>query len=228
MFPIVFATVIRRYGWRGSLLVNSALCLNIMMLGALYRPLPLSAKRELEKRAAAGKGRKLPWHAKAKLLLHLFNIVMWSMAVTVYFVMIIEVGLSIGLRVKEAAKMVALFGLSTTLSRLLTATTAGLSFVNRPLAYNVSTIGHGIVTPLFLLAKNKLAFGLLSATFGWFYGIKFCLMTSITADLFGVENLLIIAGLNAFAGGVGCILGPPIAGTFTIMYLLKAVQKVVF
>lgn len=218
-FPVFMSRMVKNFGWAGSLLIVSCCAMQIIVCAALYRPLPREAQLEMQRRASR-KGKTLTRKAKLKLLLHLFNIICWSMGTTVYFVMIIEFAKTKALTLADAAKMISLFGLCTTISRVVTACCAGFKWLNRMMLYNIGTIGHGVITMLYLTASGWLSFALWSALFGWFYGIKFCLMTSVTTDMFGVENLLIVAGLNAFSGGIGALSGPPIGGA-----LLDATQK---
>lgn len=211
VFPPFYAKMIKNYGWQGSMLILSGVCLQVVVLGALFRQLPSDTRREFRRQQRVT-GHAFSERNRIKISLHAVNILMCYIGSYIVFVLSVDFGKSEEMPVETVVALYGLVGAMNVISRLLIAPLVGKSWFNRPLVYTVFCGLQAITGGLFFLGTNVLTFCVLCILFGIFYGVFYGLLTAVNTDIFGIENLLTVEGIVALFAGFGSITGPYVGG----------------
>lgn len=217
---LVFAPLLRllvsTYGWRGSLLITSGLCLQSVVFGALLRPLPIQQnnnKFHSSNDFGIAQLCHLSLLRDLKFIVFLLNNILWNVGSLVLLVIMTAYAESQGVTRTNSALLVSLVGLFSTLGRVIIGVTAGHKRCSNFIVFVVSTTMTGVFIALFPSGRDFLVLAIFSASYGLFFGLQLGVLAVVTTELFGVSRLTSAYGYLMFGNGTGALLGPPLAGS---------------
>lgn len=207
MAPIA-AALIARFGWRTTDVILG-ICASLMLLGCaavMKRPPVHVAPAEFR----IGEALRSPAFA----ILYLSSMLS-SMALFVPFVFLPAFARDHGASEVAAATLVGLIGGSSVIGRMGLGAIADRLGVIRlyMLCFLVVSLSYG----LWLVASTYAALVIFAIVMGVGYGGWVALSPAVMAELYGIQRLGTILGAFYTGGGVGALLGPPVAG-FMIEY----------
>lgn len=207
IFTVVFNKTIEIYGWRGSMLLNGGIALNLVLCGALMRPLPLTSS-----------GKSLICDVTllldVRMLMFAASTILWSLGTTPVFILSSDYLKERGIEHDKAVFLITIIAIANLPGRLLAGVTAFIPYskYTNLWVYTVSILGYALATMLFNTGGTCAVFYLYGAIFGFLFGIQIGANVNVIIDCFGIKKLSNIYGYLAFAEGIGKIAGPPIAG----------------
>lgn len=215
--PIAAVSIIEKFGLAGSFLVFGGLCLNIIAAGALFRPLPTAAKEEIRQRKQTD-GNLVSVCEISKLILSGTNIMLYKFGAGIVLTFAVKYATEQGLSTLRAAQLYSSLQISSICTRLLLLLVTGRSWFRHHLAYNIGTCIQGLTAFLFLLVRSPAVFSICCCLFGIAIGTKRGINTVVYADLFGVQNILLVEGICAMCFGIGIVVAGPSAGKFMMFF----------
>ena len=249
VFPPIIYALERTYGWRGTLLILAGVCLNALVLFAVYRPPQMknSGSQVLDVEAkpinalnalTSNEETALKKSNVCKVLITLMKrnficLQFHTLSLTFsFFLIYTHLGayvLSIGFSESDVVKIYAVVGVSATISRSLSGCIAQLPGVNIFAFTSAATVICAVATFLFPLARHLyllylygLAFGALTAPHNALCMpmTSLCVPPSLLPTAFGLLCLSCVPGVAA---------GPPLAGkqTRAIIHKCKLTRKLV-
>ncbi|XP_014681780.1 PREDICTED: monocarboxylate transporter 3-like [Priapulus caudatus] len=213
LFAVVFNKVIVAYGWQGSMLINGAIALNLVLCGVMMRP--LDTKRSPTKMAVFD----LTLLRDVKMFMFALSMICWNVGtITVYFI-VSDYLKEMGVDHDSAIYLLTIIGIANTVGRPLAGVTALVPhwpYANLWL-YTLSILGHGVASILFNVGHSYGVFAFCGILFGFFFGTQLGAIANVIIDLFGMAKFNNSYGYLMFAQGVGIIIGPPIAGAIVVI-----------
>ena len=224
MFSPVLRLLIHTYGWRGAMIITSAICVQAIAIGALLIP----AEHFLPKYVLKQQKQLISTYGKpvsplqtifnvsllrnTKFIIFLANNVLWNIGSLILVVVVADYALQQDISKQHSSYLVSALCLSSLLGRVLIAFIAGCSRCNRFVLFIISTAITGVVITLYPFFHSYVGLMVLSITYGIFFGVQLGLLAVITVELFGIERLTSAYGYLMFGNGTGALMGPPIAG----------------
>lgn len=232
VFGPFFQYLISHYGWRGSFLIMGALGFNMTLLGSLVFPQRkfatqleqetlITSKVELQEEenfqdpvAPVSVVLKNPcgW------LLHL-NSFFWLLATSIVYILLGDYICSKSLE-EYYIYMLSTMGIGDLIGRVLTGPIVEYCRIETIVLNSVSQIVCAACVLSFLFIVDGEEMIVLGLVFGITFGMQSVLQSLTVRSIFGSENLSHIFGINMFFGGIGILIGPPLAGL-----LVEAVQS---
>ncbi|XP_019617991.1 PREDICTED: monocarboxylate transporter 13-like isoform X1 [Branchiostoma belcheri] len=240
-FPPLFQYLMDEYGWKGALLIIGGIMLNIVVAGALIRPLEAYRDRKVENSLGnsrvnesdmeleTGNGKKCftdaanflkEFWAQMNFKVILIPSVALFLASLFIKEFVINVpGLYIIPRAKQlqiedyaAASLLTVSSIADMVSRLAVGAIPDNSRFSRFDQYGLSLCLLGVSNLLFPLAKTYPALVAYAIANGAFYGAFLPMTATCVADLVGPERLPSALGILASIQGFASLAGPPFAG----------------
>ena len=221
--PPIINSLVTYYGWRGCLLILGGFCANIIVCGALYRPLKFTTYIESQKHKTKKKDTELDDHtdcmALSKLILsntsYLLlgvNNILQTFGFAVVYVHLAAYAMTMGISVTQGAMLFSALGVANTIGRIVYGVIAYTTRIDHVLLYGFALATTGLVTmacPIIHsyvgLLCSSVAFGLLSAGYG-------TLLAQNVIIFLSPELLSIGYGYIMVADAIGTLLGGPMAG----------------
>ena len=202
--PILVETLTDVYTWRGSLLIQAAINLNIVVFGAVLFPVAGTKKNANYMEISLLKN----WiFVNFLLYVALFLVGVSVMSVHLSY----TVQTSLGASPKEAALVVSTLGIGGTLGRLIHGIVSKLPKVNA-LAQQMSVFFLlGVLTVLIPFMKAYSLMIVVAAFMGFFQG-ALSVTAVITIYVVGLKSRIAGYGFFNLAAGLGMVSGAPIAG----------------
>ncbi|KAK3577995.1 hypothetical protein CHS0354_013659 [Potamilus streckersoni] len=207
LFPAMIRWLNNLYNWRASILVISALNLNIIVCGALIRPVnTFDYSKEKPKVLDV-----TPFKKKGYWMLSLNNF-LFCCGISAIYIHISAFAEDIGIDEDRSALLISAMGVSNLIGRLLYGILGHYSRQNNIVIYTVSFALAGVTFFIIPSMTSYIGLMIMVILFGLFSGCFGTLLVSILVD---------ILGLHRFANGYGCLLlfeaagqmiGGPIAG----------------
>ena len=209
LVPPLAAWWIELWGWRGAYLGLMTLTLLAAVPAAL-----LLGGRAATRAAAAGTalpGMTLGAAMRSRLFWLMYAVAfLICVGFFVPMVHLVPYAQDVGLSEAQGVSLVSLLGLGSLLGRFLMGSVA----VRLGHARSLVAIGAGLGL-LFLVwwgAQSYWRLAAFAVSFGTLYGGYVALSPAASAELFGLNGLGSILGALYTAGGVGGLIGPPVAG----------------
>lgn len=222
VFPQIFHFLITIYGWRGALMVTSALMLNTCMLGALLYP---NSSRMINYSGSIVKEQEedlqndlnltrtesnLNLLKDVRFLLFFLNCFFSSFGSTAVFILLADYAIDCDINKELSTVLLSIIGLLSTVGRFAM---AGIMHFFKTIKvlhlYTASTLVCGTAVLLIPGSKIFIFFVLFCAIFGFCYGASCSSSPVVAADFFGVERLTRVYSYSLIASGLGGLLGAP-------------------
>lgn len=197
------------------MIISSGVCLQMVVLGALLRPLPKKARLQLRNKNKHSGSHDARFHVQ----LHLYgcSCLLSAMGAYTFLLLAIKFGIEQGLAYNKVVLFFSFLGISCIFCRVFLALVAGLSWFKIDHAYNFTNISMGILLGVTFMVSNEASFATVCIIFGILYGGNYGLRTAVNVEIFGVDNLITVEGDTAVYVGLGSIGGPYLAGKILVI-----------
>ncbi|ESP01443.1 hypothetical protein LOTGIDRAFT_111664 [Lottia gigantea] len=233
--PIVIAYLIEEYTWRGSLIILTGVSLNIMVFGALLRPVPMKAKTKIISKSEVPSissnletvvplpntdDRKMPYLKKLvkyiltdiDFLVYFVNNIFWNMGLGIILALLAEFCVEKGISKIDSAFIVTLNGLGSFVGCLTGGVLSNIKRLNSYYTFALVNVLAGVSLLLMPIFSGIHLYITLSILCGFFIGIILGYLLALLADILGPELFGDGVGVIMIANGLGAFLGPSIAG----------------
>lgn len=224
VFPYLTQTLIARYGLNGTFLILSAIGFQICVFGTIVKPgkTERALQQEATRRRQISKisvCRRLYDDLKIlgniSYLVFCTSIFLWCKALSIVTMYVTEFYHKTGSSMPEAAFLTSLIGIGSIVSRVLTGIAAVDGGIDRKLLYFGSYGVIGILTlTVSVYGTTYWGKAFFSCVFGLYTGGSWTLLSPITVELIGLENLASGFSIEMVFGGLGLLLGPIIGGKY--------------
>ena len=196
------------YTWRGAAVIFGGVSLNACVFAALLRPLP-GITDVHESQALLPDTRLLrEWRLVVFALVEL----LWNIGGAIYLTLLPDFAYTRGLSKYDSGMLLSHLGIGSLIGRLFLAFGTNCRDCNTLLLYIAATFISGVAMFTTISSVNYALFVTCSVVYGSCFGLQAGLAPVITADLFGLERLTAAYGYLLLGDGIGCIIGPPMAG----------------
>nr|XP_014346133.1 PREDICTED: monocarboxylate transporter 13-like [Latimeria chalumnae] len=223
-FSPLFQYLVDTYSWRGGLLILSGMSLNLLVCGALLRPLTLEGdvvsmkEEEEERKGGFAFLRKTSALLDLSLLLHC-PFMTFVMAVTLintgYFVPYVHFvahAQQVGFDEYKSAFLMSVAAITDLIGRLLSGwfSDLGKFQLAHILVTLVSLTGVSII--VIPLGRSYAALLAMSAFYGFFSGAMTPVVFSLLPEIIGITRIYGGLGLFQMIESIGGLLGAPLSG----------------
>ncbi|XP_063428321.1 monocarboxylate transporter 12-like [Mytilus trossulus] len=227
--PILQA-LINQYGLPGAFLVLGAISSNQIVIGSLMRPSDLENKHKMDVKRkrdidmlTSKSNNNISYNLKNLLHLDILSdksfmfcslqYLLWNVPFSILLLHLTNYAVLQGSSKENAALLITYIGISSVFGRIITGLSVGHNGLD-PVMLNFGFNGIvGLLTILFPLYsgtfQGQTVFTIL---FGLYSGGLATMINPLCMELIGVSKLSSGIGTMYFIGGVGYIIGPPIAG----------------
>ncbi|KAM9501820.1 monocarboxylate transporter 13 isoform 1-T4 [Clarias gariepinus] len=230
-FSPLFQYLVQLYGWRGALLILGGLSFNIMVSGALIRPLKPTKVVEKSKSNSVSEG--CMSYFELSLLLHR-GFLTYSLAVTCFnagyfipYVHLVAHSRHVGFSEYQAAFVISSTGVTDIVGRVVAGWASDLRRIR---SIHLLTIWTGLVSLFLLLLPfcsmhgNYAGLLTVSLAYGFCAGAMTPLVFSVVPEIVGMKRMVGALGLLQLIESVGGLLGAPLSGwlrDFTGSYMVS-------
>ncbi|KAJ8254774.1 hypothetical protein GJAV_G00197210 [Gymnothorax javanicus] len=229
-FSPLFQLLVKLYAWRGALLILGGLSLNMMVCGALIRPLPvpkaleqkMGVDREKKKKTSCGSLLKRAIRYLELSLLGERAFLTYALAITLFncgyfvpYVHLVAHSRHAGFSEYQAAFIISATGVTDLVGRVVS---GWLSDLGRLRLLHVLSLWTGltglfmVLLPLGSIEGSYAGLLVVSLLYGFCSGAMTPLVFSAVPDIVGMQRMLGALGLLQLIESVGGLLGPPLSG----------------
>ena len=210
LYPAAIRLLINLYDWRSSLLLIGGVSFNIILFGALVRP--------IERPELSMKDRPIiditPFKKKGYIMLCINNF-LWCCGIAAVYIHLTALAESEGIDADRSAYLISGLGIANLIGRFAYGVLGQQPRVDVIMLYGISFCLGGLCLCVLPFIKAYPGLMCIAVLFGIFSGCFGTLLVSILIELLG---------LHRFANGYGCLLlfeaagqllGGPLAGMYT-------------
>ena len=210
LYPAAIRLLINLYDWRSSLLLIGGVSFNIILFGALVRP--------IERPELSMKDRPIiditPFKKKGYIMLCINNF-LWCCGIAAVYIHLTALAESEGIDADRSAYLISGLGIANLIGRFAYGVLGQQPRVDVIMLYGISFCLGGVCLCVLPFIKAYPGLMCIAVLFGIFSGCFGTLLVSILIELLG---------LHRFANGYGCLLlfeaagqllGGPLAGMYT-------------
>ncbi|XP_033760683.1 monocarboxylate transporter 12-like [Pecten maximus] len=222
VFPFLTQTLVAEYGLQGAFLLLSAVGFQTCVFGAIVAPgrteraLYSEAKRRRQISKTSVCKRlydDLRILNKMSYLIFCVSIFLWCKSLSIVTMFVTDYYHTTGSSMVEAAFLTSLIGIGSIISRVLVGIAAVDGGVDRKLLYFGSYGVIGVFTlTLPFYGTSYWGKACFSSLFGLYTGGSWTLLSPITVELVGLENLASGFSIEMVAAGLGLLTGPIVGG----------------
>lgn len=210
IYPVLIETLLEEYAWRGSFYIQSGICLNLCVLGALLRPLP-KQKTQSDSPPIFD----IEILKDCKFLIVLLSAFFWHTGLGISCVHLAACAVNNGATKLEASALYSVYGVGSVMGKLLGGGIANDPDVG-PLLIYLSTLGiTGLLmflSPFFFTSYySHVLYALTNGIYGC---APIVLITPIMVNVMGVDRLPSTYGIMNTIAGIGFLVGPVAAGKY--------------
>lgn len=247
MFPPLIERLMEQYSWWGTMLIAGGLCLNLAVVGALFRPLVKVNEQHsdpvAQSHATCGK-------LLASELLNMFssmfdcatlssvpfllfccaNFVLY-LWISVPYVYIVDYAMvRVGLPYWDSSLLLSVSGIGRIVGQLLFGILGDMRRVSPAVLFGCGSALTGLFTALVpAMAVSYPTLGVYAAAFGMSAAVTYVLPMICLVEILGLDRAVNAFGFLQLVQGVATLVGTPIAGKFLVMLkLLLAVLQLMF
>ncbi|XP_064637583.1 monocarboxylate transporter 13-like [Lineus longissimus] len=232
VLPPIVQLLIDEYSWRGAMILLAGFALQGCVIGALLRPnakLNVSKSNRQRRSFAENVISTFDFFKDSRLLIWLFVQFSEGLHAIMFFYLLPDRVIGFGFTADQAAFLLFLTGISSTLLRLVTGVLTNRFHLSSIVQYGCAFLLMS--TSHFVLMLSSPSYGVLvvmSLVFGVGSGIGTCNLTLLMLQLFGIHRATIALGWVMLAEGIGGFIGPPVGGaifdmtgSYTYSFLLS-------
>ncbi|XP_033728814.1 monocarboxylate transporter 9-like [Pecten maximus] len=219
VFAPISEILLETYGWRGTIWLLSAVVLNTVVCGSLYRPIgrqeSTAVKSGIMKNKCLLDVFDFSLLTHPVFLLQIFSCFLYLTGYNIPFSYLPAQGKFVELSSKESALLISIIGISGTISRILIGYISDKRCVNTLVLNSTMLMIGGLATCFVPYYTTFIALSLYSAVYGAVAASFASLMTINLVKLMGLQNLSSTLGIQFLFMGVGSFIGSPIAGVLS-------------
>ncbi|XP_033884227.3 monocarboxylate transporter 13 isoform X1 [Acipenser ruthenus] len=223
VFIPFFQWLINSMAWKGAMVVIAGLQLNLCVCGALMRPYRPPAKNTPSSGVKRQDSEEKPPLMDFSLLKlpKFLSIIVFALFSVVGFhipaIYLVPFAQGIGVEKLSATFLVSYWSVADLVGRLGCGWLVNLALVRniRLLAMMTTVLGTSLM--LLPIATSYPSLAAFSCFCGVSFGAAVSLLLTVLIDVVGVSRLDSALGMLMFFRSVGCLLGPPLAGTLVDM-----------
>jgi len=229
LFAPLCEWLIDSYHWTGALLILSAIGLNCIIFGALFRAIEAPKEQvgdavemiEMEElmviseessQSECAAMMDLTLFKDPIFLLFSLSNFCTSIGFNVPYVFMKDKALDLGISSPDASFLIAVIGIANTIGRIILGYISDKPWLNRLYLYNAALTIAGIATALSAFCTTYTTMVIYAAVFGASIGAYVGLTSVVLVDLLGLDKLTNAFGLVLMFQGIASLAGPPIAG----------------
>lgn len=235
--PIIVKFLIDIYGWRGTLLLVSAVNLHICAFCIVMGPEKGNASKELTETeveeaeeeendkqtdSAKNKRKKKFFHfsifREKMYLLLIFTLTLLNSCFSALSTVTVDVGVKRGFGLNRSVLVLTIRALAALFSRCISAAIWHTKCVSNISMLCLTGICQGFGMLLLALSRSYLLFVLGSVIIGMSAGTRNCMTAAIIMDIIGIERYASGLGMTTTMTGGAEVLSGPIAGKITDNY----------
>lgn len=133
------------------------------------------------------------------------------------YVFLVDRSVRFGIADSDAALLISILGIAHTVGNLIYGFAGDRESVDKGTVYSVSLILCGVILSCVPRTTNYLALAVMSGLYGLLSAATEALCSVIIVDILGLDRLNDAYGYIMFLQGVANLIGPPVAGKYTIM-----------
>ena len=216
VFPPLIRWLDWQYGWRGVLLLVGGISMHLIVLCALYRPMPPLHDTDPDKRRQTGGFRdQLNIHIfkNTSYILLLIQIVVASFGLSVVYVHLAAYAGTLGYSDDSSAMLFSTMGISNFLGRLAYGAVNQLPWVSPHYLYILGFVLSGMLTVACPLFTNYIAMQAYAALFGFFTACFGTILPQVIIHIVGADLITNAYGYVLLFMAIGTLAGGPTAGT---------------
>ncbi|XP_014663736.1 PREDICTED: monocarboxylate transporter 4-like isoform X2 [Priapulus caudatus] len=213
-------------GWRGTCLINAGMCMQIIVAGALQRPMRLNDRKS---KVTLREIFAMHLFKEPKMSLYTLNTFLWSQGLMIVLVLSIDYAVSTGVPRTQAAWLMTTMGICTVIVRVVIAFIGHVPHATAWI-FNIGSIAHGACGVLLLACNHIIYYHVILGAFGISYGIKIAVLAMLTMDMFGLHNFLAVYSMQMCAIGFGSMIGIPLAawaydvtGSYVVGFVISGI-----
>ncbi|XP_062840614.1 monocarboxylate transporter 13-like [Anolis carolinensis] len=217
-FSPLFQLLVDSYGWRGGLQIVSGMVFNLVVCGALLRPLRLATEETKASPEVPGRGRRLVLLFGLDLLLHRDFLIFSGAGMLItcgYFIPfahLVPHAREMGLDEYQAAFLVSAVGVSDIVGRVLAGGLAGWTSLRLVHSLAIWTVLTGLSLLAVPLGRSYVAMMAISVAYGFLASAVIPLKFSSLVEIVGTEQLMGAIGLIHMLESLEALVGPPLSG----------------
>lgn len=221
--PTLSDYFLQKYGLSGTFLLCGAVAFHMALFGALHRPSSFERNNRLKKRKMWLVKRSENGHNDLKYTFKLLKdppfvilslgYLIWTLGSFIAIVHTPAAIISKGFTEQQASFFISIMGIGGTLSRPIVGLVSNSDNIDEILLYFGCLGVTAIVTLTYPLINSTYTGNVLfGVSFGAYISGVHGLLGPIVIKLVGIESMATAFGCLMFAGGIGGIAGPPLAG----------------
>lgn len=225
--------LIDQYSLRGAMLILGAFGGQAIVFGALMRPTEIEMSYKTTNEKSDSKKKKSHFQCSVfrnkAFLCILVASFFWNVPYNILFIHLPRFSVEYGATDMQAAFLITMIGLGSTLNRLLAGLVLGPGGID-PLLLNFGFLGiFGLTTVTFPLYSAKyIGQSIYSFVTGIYSGGLIVLINPLCCELVGISQLSSAVGFYFTLAGIACILGGPLAGNDTDIGQQKVLIQYIF
>ncbi|XP_046574733.1 monocarboxylate transporter 13-like [Haliotis rubra] len=208
IFPPVITLLRHMFGWRSSLLLVGAICLNICVCGALVRPV-----RRVELRQEKPKVFDVTAFRKCAYLFLVCNNVLVCFGLSIVYLHLMAFAEVSGRTENESSMLMSSIGVANLIGRFALGSFGNHPRVNVVIVYSVCFILSGMTACFYpVLSNSYIAMVTLSSLFGFFTACFGALLPALLVQILGIHRFANGYGFLMIFMALGQMIGGPFAG----------------
>ncbi|NP_001025143.1 uncharacterized protein LOC574425 [Danio rerio] len=218
-FSPFFQWLIESYSWRGALLVIGGLQLNLIVCGALMKPLqPVQTSRKavLDSKEGTGTSKKVTFQCsliqRPELLLYIVFAIFAAAGFFIPPLFLVPYVNNLGMDQYWAASLLSVLSLADLLGRLGCGWLANLCLLRNLQLLTMVATAMGVVLLLLPIAYGYWSVLVFTSLYGFLFGCVVAIHVTSIVDIVGLEGFDSALGLFMLLRSIGGFLGPPAAG----------------
>lgn len=206
VMPQVLLYLIEAYTWRGAMLVVCGLMLQTVVFGLLLKSRSVNQQQQRFWTFEGMLFRDVRFYI---LCLDSFCFAGCSYIV---YTMINAIVVERSLTIELSAVLASIIGFSNITGRIMSSFISQYKQTNRQLFFACVSFLCCVSSFLIVFCVHFWSFAICLTVFGLSYGMRISQVSGVLIDTFGVDKLVGTIGYYFFAGGIGALVIPPLAG----------------
>ncbi|XP_071084888.1 monocarboxylate transporter 13-like isoform X1 [Haliotis cracherodii] len=208
IFPPIISLLSHAFGWRSSLLLLGAMCLNICVCGAVLRPV-----KRVELRQEKTKVFDVTAFRKSAYLLLVCNNVLVCFGLSIVYLHLMAFAEASGRTESESSMLMSSIGVANLIGRFALGSFGNHPRVNVVMVYSVCFILSGMTSCFYpVLSNSYIAMVTLSSLFGFFTACFGALLPALLVQILGIHRFANGYGFLMIFMALGQMIGGPFAG----------------
>ncbi len=216
-FPPLLHFLEEYYSWKDTFLMTGAICLNLIICGALFRPV-----EDENKKAELIQNKGLYLHVFKNIsynIVCLHSILTWF-GITLIYMHLPTYANSIGYNKHQVATLISIVGVANLIGRLVFGGLNSILITLSPMClYTLGLAGAGITIILCPISNNYIWLASCSGGFGFLWAAFGPIYPEVMIDIIDLNLLSVAYGYSMFFMAIGTLSAGPISGKISYKFL---------